>query len=304
MQLRIGYLRQFGKAVLVSALIAPAAAQQRSLADDPVSPPQWCTKAKTKVEKLICEGGQLGEFDQELAVYYENLLKMVEPSAKPDLVQSQKKWIAEREQCAATAKETEDLVSCVETMIQQRTGLLAKDIQEKNIERRLSEFAKFKLKTFKNTAFEFQYPSSWHLETAADGRISLTSEHEDEEMTLGFEKTLTSSKNCTYSEEGLSLPESRGSFYEGKKQIGGQEFDSFDRGWIPSGEDRHYYGFFNGRCFAIHVSDNSQARSSRCWAVDDARGRASCGIGELEIKDLMAYSEGVIRTVRFVDDQK
>ena len=308
MQLRIGYLRQFGKAVLVSALIAPAAAQQGSWADDSDGPPQWCTRAKTNVEKLICEGGQLGKFDQQLDVYYEHLLKMVEPSAKSDLVQSQKKWIAEREQCGATAKETEDLVSCVEAMIQQRTDLLAKDIQEKNTEKRLSEFAKFKLKTFKNTAFEFQYPSSWHLETTADGRISLKSEPEEtilgEEMTLGFEKTVTSAENCTYSEEGLSLPASRGSFYQGKKQIGGQEFDSFDRGWIPSGEDRHYYGFFNGRCFAIHVSDNSQARSSRCGASDDVKGIINCEIGELEIRDLMAYSEGVIRTLRFLGNQK
>jgi uncharacterized protein len=273
-----------------------------SWADDSDGPPQWCTQAKTKVEKLICEGGQLGEFDQELGVYYENLLKMVETSAKSDLVQSQKKWIAEREQCGATPKETDDLVSCVDTMMHQRSDLLRKDIQEKNIEKRLSEFAKFKLKTFKDTAFEFQYPSSWHLETTvADRRISLKSE--PEEMTLGFEKTVTSSKKCTYSEEGLSEDEIRRFFYEGKKPIGGQEFNSFHRGWLPSGEDRHYYGFFNGRCFAIDVSDNSEA-ASNCGRIDYGKERANCEIAELEAKDLMAYSNGVIRTLRFVGDQK
>ena len=262
---------------------------------------EWCTKAKTKVEKLICEGGQLGEFDQELGVYYGNLLKMVEPSAKPDLIQSQKKWIAEREQCGATAKETEDLVSCVDTMIRQRYRLLLKDIQERNIEKRLSEFARFKLRTFNDTAFEFQYPSAWHLETTDDGRISLKSQLE--EMTLGFEKTVTSSKNCTYSEEGSPADEARRFFYEGKKQIGGQEFDSFHRSWIPSGEDRHYYRFFNRRCFAIHVSDNSQAPSN-CGRIDVGKDRANCEIAELEAKDLMAYSNGVIRTLRFVGDHK
>src|SRR6266852_6030398 len=75
-----------------------------SRADDSDGSPRWCTKAKTKVEKLICEDGQLGEYDQELGSYNETLLKMVEPSTKSDLVQSQKRWIVEREQCGATKK--------------------------------------------------------------------------------------------------------------------------------------------------------------------------------------------------------
>lgn len=272
-----------------------------SWADDSDGSPQWCTKAKTKVEKLICEDGQLVEFDQELGAYYETLLRIVGPRIKSDLVQSQKKWIAEREQCGATAKKAEDLLSCVDTKIHQRSDLLRKDIQERNIEKRLSEFANFKLKTFKDTAFEFQYPGSWDLERTDDGRISLKSE--PEAMTLGFEKTATSSKRCIYSEEGLSEDEIRRFFYKGKKQIGGQEFNSFHRGWIPSGEERHYYGFFNGRCFAIHVSDNSQA-AGNCGRMDDGRGRGNCNIAELEAKDLMAYSVGVIRTIRFLNDQK
>jgi uncharacterized protein len=267
-----------------------------SWADDSDGSPRWCTKAKTKVERLICEGGQLGEYDQELGAYYETLLKMVEPSTKSDLVQSQKRWIAEREQCGAAAKKAADLVSCVDTRIHQRSDLLRKNIQERNIETRWSEFNKFKLRTYKDTAFEFQYPSSWRLGTTNDGRISLKSQ--PEEMTLGFEKTGTSSKQCTYSEGGLSEDEIRRWFYEGKKQIGGQEFNSFRRNWLPSGEDRHYYGFFNGRCFAIHVSDNSQA-ASNCERIDDGKSRANCEIAELEAKDLMAYSDGVIRTLRF-----
>jgi len=88
--------------VLFSSLAGLFAFSVLSWAHDSDGPPQWCIKAKTKVEKLICEGGQLGESDQELGVYYENLIKMVEPSAKSDLVQSQKKWIAEREQCGAS----------------------------------------------------------------------------------------------------------------------------------------------------------------------------------------------------------
>jgi uncharacterized protein YecT (DUF1311 family) len=271
-----------------------------SRADDSDGSPQWCTKAKTKVEKLICEeDGQLGEYDQELSSYYETLVKMVEPSTKSDLVQSQKRWIAEREQCGATAKKVEDLVSCVYTKNNQRSDLLLKDIAERNIEKRVSEFNKFKLRAFKDTAFEFQYPSSWHLETTEDGRISLKSQGED--MILGFEKTVTSSKQCTYSEGGISEDEIRRDFYAGKKHIGGQEFDKFNRGWIPSGEDEHYYWFFNGHCFVINVYDNS-ARSN-CYRIYVGKGRAICVIAELEAKDLMAYSEGVFRTLRFSSDQ-
>ena len=207
-----------------------------SWADDSDGSPQWCLNAKTKVEKLICEDGQLGEHDQELGVYYETLLKMVEPSTKSDLIQSQKRWIVEREHCGATAKKAEDLVGCVSAKIQQRSDLLLKGIAERNIEKRLSEFNKFKLRTFKGTAFEFQYPSSWHLETTEDGRISLKSQ--PEEMILGFEKSVTSSKQCTYSEEGISEDEIRHRLLWGKRQIGSREFENFNRGWIPSGEDR------------------------------------------------------------------
>jgi uncharacterized protein len=269
-------------------------------AGDSDGPPPWCTKAKTKVERLICEGGQLGEFDKELGMYYENLLSIDEPNAKSELVQSQKKWIAEREQCASTANETEDLVSCVDAQIHQRSDFLRKEIQERNIEKRLSEFAKFKLKTFKDAAFEFQYPNSWHLETTVGGRISLKSG--SEEIILGFAKTLTSPKQCTYSEQGSSEDEIRRSFYEGKRQIGGQEFSSFHRSWLPSGEERHYYAFFNGRCFAIDVSDNSEAQSN-CGRIDDGKERARCKIAELEVKDLMTYSNGIIKTLRFSSDQ-
>ena len=272
-----------------------------SWADDSDGSPQWCTQAKTKVEKLICENGQLGDYDRELTAYYEALLKTVEPSAQSDLVQSQKKWIAEREQCGSTAKTAEELVSCVDTRIHQRFDLIRKRMQETVAEKRLSEFAKFKLKTFKDTAFEFQYPNSWHLETTEDGGISLRSE--PQEMILGFEKTETSPKKCTYEEQGLSEDEIRRFFYAGKMQIGGQEFNTFHRSWIPSGEARIYYGFFNGHCFTIGVSDNSHS-SRKCGSIDDGKDRADCEIAEFEAKDLMAYSDGVIRTLRFLHDQK
>jgi hypothetical protein len=174
-------------------------------------------------------------------------------------------------------------------------------LQETIAEKRSLEFAKFPLKTYKDTGFEFQYPGSWHLEATDEGGISLKSD--PEEMFLGFEKTVTDPKKCTYEEEGLSDGQVRKFFYEGKRQIGGQEFDIFYRSWIPSGKARHYYGFFNGRCFSIHVSDNSRAPSN-CGRVDDGEERANCEIAELEAKDLMGYSEGVLRTLRFARDRR
>lgn len=164
-----------------------------SWADDSDDSPQWCTQAKTKVEKLVCENGQLGDYDRELTAYYDALLttvETVEPSAQSDLVQSQKKWIAKRERCGSTATTADELVICVGASIRQRIDRIRKRIQETAAEKRLSEFAKFKLKTFKGPAFEFQYPSSWLLGTTEDGGISLKSE--PQEMTLGFDKTVTS----------------------------------------------------------------------------------------------------------------
>ena len=97
--------------------------------------PRWCTRAKTKVEKLICENEQLGDYDGELTAFYGGLLKAVEPSTQSDLVQSQKKWIAERDRCSATARNAEELVHCVETKIGQRLDFLRKCLQEKIAEK-------------------------------------------------------------------------------------------------------------------------------------------------------------------------
>ena len=125
----------------------------------------------------------------------------------------------------------------------------------------------------------------------------------DYDMVLGFEKTVTSPKKCTYEEQGLSEDEILRFFYTGKIQIGGQEFNAFHRSWIPSGDARIYYGFFNGRCFTISVSDDSHS-TRKCGSIDDGKDRADCEIAELKAKDLMAYSDGVIRTIRFLHDQK
>jgi uncharacterized protein YecT (DUF1311 family) len=286
--------------VLVSLTAGLGSLSVLSWADDANGSPQWCAKAKTKVEKLICDG-QLVELDREMGAFYEALVKMTEPSAKSGLRQSQKKWIAERERCGSTAKNAEELGDCVYTKIRQRLDFIRKRLQETVAEKRSLEFAEFQLKTYKEAGFEFQYPDSWQLGMTEDGGIRLKSD--PEEMFLGFEKTVTDPKKCTYEEEGLSEYEVRRSFYQGKRQIGGQEFDIFHRSWIPSGKERHYYGFFNGRCFSIHVSDNSQA-ASNCGRIDDGQERANCEIAELEAKDLMAYSEGVLRTLRFLHDGK
>ena len=289
-----------GLVLFISAVAGLLSLSVLSWAGDSDGSPQWCKQAKTKVETLICDGPLVGP-DRELGTFYETLVKTVEPSARSGLVQSQRKWIAERERCSAAAKNAEELVDCVDTKIRQRLDFIRERLQETVGEKRSLEFAKFQLKTYKDTGFEFQYPSSWHLETTEDGEISLRSE--DQEMVLGFEKTVTSPKKCTYEEQGFSEDEIRRFFYAGKMLIGGQEFNTFHRSWIPSGEVRIYYGFFNRHCFTIGVSDDSHS-TRKCGSIDDGKDRADCEIAELEAKNLMAYSDGVIRTIRFLHDQK
>ncbi len=291
-----------GLLLFISLVVGLLSLSVLSWADNSDDSPQWCTQAKTKVEILICENGQLDDYDRELTAYYEALLKAVEPSTQSDLVQSQKKWIAERERCSATARSAEALVHCVDTKIGQRLDFLRKSLQEKIAEKRALEFAKFQLKTYKDDGFEFQYPDSWHLEMAEDGRISLNSDPE-EGMSLGFEKTISDPKKCSYEEQGTSEDEVRKFFYQGKMRTGGQEFDVLYRSWIPSGYERHYYGFVNGRCFSIHIGDESHS-SRKCGGIDDGKDKADCEMAELEAKDLMAYSDGVIRTIRFLHNQK
>jgi uncharacterized protein len=74
---------RFGLVLFFSLVAGLFSGSVLSWADDSDGLPRWCLKAKTKVEKLICEeDGQVSEDDQALGVYYETLLKMIEPSAK------------------------------------------------------------------------------------------------------------------------------------------------------------------------------------------------------------------------------
>jgi len=119
-----------GLVLSISVVVGLLLLSVLSWADDLDGSPQWCTQAKTRVETLICKNGQLGDYDRALTAYYEALLKTVEPSTQSDLVQSQTKWVAEREQCGSTAKTAEELVSCVDTRIHQRFDLIRKRPQE------------------------------------------------------------------------------------------------------------------------------------------------------------------------------
>lgn len=256
----------------------------------------WCAKAKTNVEHAICDGGQLLAFDETLSVYYRELLRISEPQAKTELVDSQRGWIAERERCAQSTKTDEKLVECVDKKIQKRTGELTERIGRVLAEKRWQEFQGFKRKTYRAERFEFQYPADWKLKVQPDGRIQLRDERET--MLIGVSKTVKSARGCVYSEPDTSEEEIRRSFYSGKRTIGGQEFERFDRGWIPSGEERHFFKYRDGGCFEIDVSDNSEA-AGNCGRLDDGAERADCEIAKMDAKDLMAYSDGVIRTFRF-----
>ena len=125
-----------GLVLLISSVGGLLSLSVLSWADDSDDSPQWCTQAKTKVEKLVCENEQLGAYDRELTAYYEALRKTVEPSAQSDLVQSQKKWIAKRERCGSTATTADELVICVGASILQRIDRIRRRIQETAADRK------------------------------------------------------------------------------------------------------------------------------------------------------------------------
>lgn len=62
-----------------------------------------CQKAATRVEKLICENGQLGRLDSRLDSAYRLALNEAYPAEKPQLVSAQKQWLRSvRDRCDTT----------------------------------------------------------------------------------------------------------------------------------------------------------------------------------------------------------
>lgn len=81
-----------------------------------------CAKAKTAVEKAICDDPALKRLDDELAQAYLAVKEASAPGEQKMLVQSQKRWIARRENCGDSE---EGVNACVARETGERLGLLA-----------------------------------------------------------------------------------------------------------------------------------------------------------------------------------
>ena len=68
-----------------------------------------CSKAKTWLERTICNSDRLSALDLELAVAYARLLKVVSGSAEHDFTAEQNKWWASRSAC----QKDKDPVDCL-----------------------------------------------------------------------------------------------------------------------------------------------------------------------------------------------
>jgi uncharacterized protein len=59
-----------------------------------------CKKAKTDIEKLICSDKELSKLDDELNKAYKELLNKTNENDKKMIIQEQRDWIKERDNCA------------------------------------------------------------------------------------------------------------------------------------------------------------------------------------------------------------
>lgn len=80
-----------------------------------------CSKASTRVERLICDNPRLGELDSDLAEAYQTALRDSPwASANRRIRAEQKAWIARRDRC--------NNAGCVKRMYQMRLGQLHSEV--------------------------------------------------------------------------------------------------------------------------------------------------------------------------------
>lgn len=80
-----------------------------------------CSKASTRVERLICDNPRLGELDSDLAEAYQTALRDLPwASANRRIRAEQKAWIARRDRC--------NNAGCVKRMYQMRLGQLHSEV--------------------------------------------------------------------------------------------------------------------------------------------------------------------------------
>jgi uncharacterized protein len=76
-----------------------------------------CTQATTPTDKAICQDKDLGDLDKALSSVYGRLLRLP-PALKKELVQSQKRWLTQRNTC-------QDKLACLQDSYRQRIEALS-----------------------------------------------------------------------------------------------------------------------------------------------------------------------------------
>jgi uncharacterized protein len=288
--------------------IGAFALDARAYNDDGI--PSWCSKAKSSLEKAICQVDSKDEYEQETVAAYDNslstlfraLLNMKSGKEKDAALASEKTWQEKREQCAQYIKSKIDFKNCIVPRYQQRIAEVWKQIEISVFNLRRSEFSKFKLISYKNPnyGFEFKYPADWILKDNTHGLVTLRMKGEDDtngKMALGVETAATSRKDCTYHDKDLSKDQIR-QLYQGTSSIDDQDFEKFEHGFI-GGTESHYFKFFNSHCYTISISDE---RYNACTRGVDYPGSAfyDCKLKNLvPIKDISSYADFVLATIRF-----
>ena len=86
------------KTILMTSVLTTLAAGNTSAAEE-IKPSFDCTKAKTRVEKLICSDAELAKLDREMSSEYHSLVsdKTLDGELKEILKNNQKKWLDSRE---------------------------------------------------------------------------------------------------------------------------------------------------------------------------------------------------------------
>ena len=82
-----------------------------------------CSRAQTKVEKLICSDAELSKLDEDLAIAYKTALKASDFPTSLRLQSNQKQWLKKRDDCTAER--------CVKNSYEARLSSLENSINSK-----------------------------------------------------------------------------------------------------------------------------------------------------------------------------
>lgn len=94
--------------------------------------PDVCDKQPTAYDRSFCSSKLLYQSDQDLNKQYQELRKLITPKAKEQLKQTQREWIAYRNDICFERRRTEDVLdtSCAADLNRARASYLQERVQE------------------------------------------------------------------------------------------------------------------------------------------------------------------------------